>query len=227
MSKALTIARINLRMIKAAYIITGIHFLLLMVNNIIMICVPVSEADIVSAGDALVLLPVFAAIFIPAENYRNIINLGGKRKDFLTGTLFVYMFLSALVTLVMFLFYYVFNRFVANYVESVYALIEVFGFIKRGPVVAFIQMFAFLSLFAVFTHTLTAMQDKWYGWVTDVVLVAIISVFTPIAPLRSALVWFFRAIIFHQNALFQITFCFILMLAIYALSKPVLERKAI
>jgi len=84
-----------------------------------------------------------------------------------------------------------------------------------------------LFLLASFVHTLVSIQDKWYGWVTDVVLIAIISVFTPIAPLRAVLVVFFNMIIFHPNALLHILNCVGIGLIIYALNKPIYARKAI
>jgi len=39
----------------------------------------------------------------------------------------------------------------------------VFGWFENGMIVAFFQQFPFRILLASFTHTLTAMQDKWYG----------------------------------------------------------------
>ena len=228
MSKALSITKINLRQIKPAYFITALIFLLMFTNEIIsMIIVSSADNEILSSGNTFILLPVFAAIFIPSRNLRKLINLGGKRNDYFKGCLPVYVILSAFVTLIIILYYYTVDRLMMNYVHGVINLIEVFGFIRRGPIVAFIQMFFFLFLFSVFIHTLTAAQDKWYGWAADIALVAIISVFTPIAPLRKTLVWFFTAIIFHPNALFQIAFCLILALALYTLNKPILARKII
>jgi len=228
MARAWIIAKINLRQIKPAYFITALVFLLMFTNEIISLLI-VSSADneILSSGNTFIILPIFAAIFIPSRNLRKIINLGGKRNDYFKGCIPVYAIISAFVTLIIILYYYTIDRFMMNYVHGVLNLIEVFGFIRRGPIVAFVQMFAFLFLFSVFIHTLTAAQDKWYGWAADIALVAIISVFTPIAPLRRTLVWFFRAIIFHPSALFQIAFCIILASALYALNKPILVRKAI
>jgi len=66
-------------------------------------------------------------------------------------------------------------------------------------------------------------QTRWYGWVADVIIVAIISVFTPIAVLRSAEVWFFRLIIFGTPWL-QVVACLVLATGFYALSMPLLNR---
>jgi hypothetical protein len=188
----------------------------------------------ISVGNYLWLLLVMAAIFIPAKNFRRIINLGGKRGNFFWGSLVTYAILACAVSLVNVVFNYGFDRlfeaspnFDRSYFGGVINLTEVFGWTRYGAVVAFLQQFAFLFLFAVFVHTLTASQDKWYGWAADVASVAIISVFTPIAPLRAALVWFFRAILFHPNALFQIIFCLVLAAAIYSLNRPIFSRKAI
>ena len=102
-----------------------------------------------------------------------------------------------------------------------------FGWLNNGVVVAFFRQFAFLFLFASAIHTLAAAQDKWYGWAADILIVAIISVFTPIAPLRASLVWFFNLIIFNSNAFLQIAACLILAIAIYSLNKLILARKTI
>jgi hypothetical protein len=102
-----------------------------------------------------------------------------------------------------------------------------FGWLNNGVVVAFFQQFAFLFLFAIFVHTLVAVQDKWYGWVADVLIVAIISVFMLIAPLRVSLVWFLNLIIFNSNTFLQIAVCLVLATAIYSLNKLIFVRKAI
>ena len=102
----------------------------------------------------------------------------------------------------------------------------VLGWMGNGPVVAFIQQFAFLLLLAAVIHTLTAAQDKWYGWAADILIIAVIAVFTPIAPLRASLAWFFNLIIF-QSAYIQIPACLVLAAAVYSLNKPILARKAI
>ena len=218
MGKALYITEINLRQIKLAYYITIAIFLFTLFSGI------------VTAGNSLVVLPVIAAIIIPANNFRKVINLGGKRHDFFIGALFVYALLSAFVVLVNLLIFYTTNiSYPLDYNDGryhfdySYTIIEVIGFYERGPVVAFIQMFVSLFFLAVFTHTLTLIQGKWYGWVTNAVLIIFISVsFTLLGgSMGFTLIWLF------QNALSQILLCLLLAAAIYALSKPILERKEI
>ena len=55
---------------------------------------------------------------------------------------------------------------------------------ENGIFAAALQQMFFLLLVMVFLHVLLSMQTHWYGWLTDVVLVAIVCVFTPIAPSR-------------------------------------------
>jgi len=237
MSKSIwTITKINLKNINVPYFVTGILVFLILVQTIIMILIPINggENTDISIGCYLWLLPALAAIFIPARNFRRIINLGGKRENFFWGSLLTYAILAAMVSLANVFIHYFYDRFmetIGNYDTEFFGgiinLLEVFGWASRGAFVAFIQQFAFLFLFSAFTHTLTAAQDKWYGWVADVAIVVIISVFTPIAPLRAALAWFFNLLLFHQSAFVQITACIFLALGIYSLNKPILARKAI
>jgi hypothetical protein len=110
-------------------------------------------------------------------------------------------------------------------IDWLFSLFEVFGFKRNGPGTAFLRMTAFLLLFCCVLHTLTLVQGRWYGWVIDGLLIAIISVFTPIAPLRAALGWFFTMIIFHDSALVQILSCIVLSAAVYAASLIPIKNK--
>ena len=232
-----TIAKINLKNLHVPYFITGILALLMVVQTLIMVLVSRNgmEGNVeISVGCYLWLLPGLAAIFIPARNFRRITNLGGKRNNFFWGSLWVYAILAAAVSLANVFIHFTFDRFLemSGYYDTeafggVVNMLEVFGWLSNGAPVAFIQQFAFLFLFAAFTHTLTAAQDKWYGWAADVVIASIISVFTPITVLRAALAWFFNLIIFHHSALLQIAACLMLALVIYSLNKPIFARKAI
>ena len=223
-SKAFVIAEINLRQIKLAYCITGAVFLFFLFLD------DTPMASLVSAGSALVILPIIAAIIIPVSNFRKIINLGGKRHDFFKGTLFVYLLLSVLVTLINLVIYYNANiTYPEDYIEATtsnkqydysYTFIEVIGFFRHGVVVEFIQMFVFLFSITAFTHTLTSIQGqgKWYVWVTTPVFIIIASAFIL---LPESLVSIF------ENARNQTLICLLLAVVLYALSKPVLERKDI
>jgi hypothetical protein len=166
------------------------------------------------------LLPLLMAILIPARNFAKLMNLGGKRMDFFKGSLVTYAAVVLFATLFGIVAYYSADHYLIGTQVSGFSLnlLDAFGFMRRGAGVAFFQMLAFLFLAASMAHTLTLAQGRWYGWLADVLIIAIISVFTPIAPLRAALVWFFNMIIFHDIAAVQIASCLVLGAALCALS---------
>jgi len=248
-----SLAKVNLRHLQVPYAITGIVAGLMAVHTLVFVIlhwrgVDVGNQALISLGNFLWLLPLMAGIFIPARNFRRLINLGGKRGNFFWGSLMTYAILAAVVSLSNTAIFYVLDRPIINaeifwpfypfypepfilgepgHIGGVANLLQVFGWSYNGVIVAFLQQFALLFLIGTFAHSFTAIQDKWYGWLTGVGLIAIISVFTPIAPLRAALVWFFNLIIFHDAAALQIVACIVLGMVIYSINKPVLARKAI
>jgi hypothetical protein len=234
-NKALVVAKTNFRNIKMAYVITGIVVGDIVIQDIVLMVLaafdifPNSPENVtVSLGNYLYLLVILGAIFIPSRNFRKMMNLGSKRNDFFKGCMVNYMIMAAVISLANIIVFYTYGRMVSMfYGGGILDIMHAFGWNKNGIIVAFFRQFAFLLLFATFVHTLTAMQDKWYGWAADVLIIAIISVFTPIAPLRASLVWFFRLIIFHPNAFLQIAACLILAFAIYSCNRLIFARKAI
>ena len=249
-----SLAKINLRHLQVPYVLTGITTGAMAIQTLVLLIlhwngVNVANQSNISFGNILWLIPLMAGIFIPARNFRRIINLGGKRSNFFWGSLMVYAVLAAAVSLTNIAIFYVIDLPIINaeifmpmypfypagtfilgepgHIGGVANLVEVFRWSHNGIVVAFFQQFAFLFLIGTFAHSFTAIQDKWYGWLTGVAFIAIISVFTPIAPLRAALVWFFNLIIFHDAAVLQIVACIVLGMVIYSINKPVLARKAI
>ena len=76
-------------------------------------------------------------------------------------------------------------------------------------------------------HTVVAAQTAWYVWVADVIIVALISVFSSIASLRAVMAAFFSAIIFQPNALLQILCCALLAAVSYTVSRPILNLKKV
>ncbi|MCL2405441.1 MAG: hypothetical protein FWC92_07840 [Defluviitaleaceae bacterium] len=249
----INLAKTNLRHLQVPYVLTGILAGIIAVQMLVFVILGQAGMDVnfqslISVGNFLWLLPLLAAIFIPARNFRRVINLGGKRENFFWGSLMAYSVLAAIVSLANIVIFYAIDRpviraghfhpfhpfepgaFVMSepgHIGGVANLVEVFGWAGNGMLLAFLQQFALLFLISAFVHTLTAIQVKWYGWVADVALIAIISVFTPIPVLRRALVWFFNLIIFHDVAVLQVAACIVLALGIYMINKPVLARRAI
>ncbi|MCL1841704.1 MAG: hypothetical protein FWF75_08175 [Propionibacteriaceae bacterium] len=232
-STAWTVAKLNLRNLRVAWWITGVVFVLLVANVIVYWRVSASGVDLTTGssigfGNALWLMPVLAAIFIPAMNYRRIVNLGGRRAQYFWGVGVLYVLLAAGVSLVNTALYYAADRPITDYgrMGGWWNLTQVFGWTDNGPLLAFVQQFAFLLLFTAFVNVLVLLQDKWYGIALDVVIIAIISVFTPIAPLRHALASFFHLVIFGQAGL-QILACLVIAVVLYAATKPILAAKPI
>ena len=229
--KVWAIAKLNFRSLKTAYIITAI-VIIGMSSNYGMNVFIANSYDMadnynISMGWTLWLLPVLASILVPARNLKRTMNLGGKRDNFFWGSLEVYAILAGIVSVAVAITDHVEMNIIKNLDwGGIFTSANVFGWGEYGILAVVFQQFAFLFLFTSFVHTLTAVQDKWFGWAADVLIIAIISVFSPIAPLRAALAWFFRAILFN-SPLTQIPVCMILALAIYSLNKAIFARKAI
>lgn len=213
--KALAIAKINFRQSKLAYIITVAVFLLGCLDASLDHFILKTKSPEISVGHFWYLGIILTAIFIPALNFKKIMHLNGKKIDFYWGNLINYIVFSAVISALNLIIFYTMDKLFSTH-HTMWNLVEIFGWSKNGIVVAFLQQFAFLLLAAVFIHTLTAAQSYWVGWVIDIILAAIISVFTPIKPLRAILVWFFNLIIFNSNAFVQIAACLGISAAIYA-----------
>jgi len=235
-NKALIIAKTNFRNVKIAYIITAIVIGCILIQDLVMFILDRAgvfanpEGNMtVSLGNYLFLLVLLVPIFISALNFRKMMNLGAKRSDFFNGCAANYVIMAAVISFICIILYYTYDKFMIStaYRGGTLDVLYWFGWINNGVILAFFQQFAFLLLLAVAVHTLTAAQDRWYGWLADLLIVAVISVFTPIAPLRSALVWFLALIINHSNAFVQIAACLILATGIYSLNKLIFARKVI
>ncbi|MDR1540928.1 MAG: hypothetical protein LBU32_23585 [Clostridiales bacterium] len=186
MNTTMGIVKLNLKYSKTPYIVIGIHLLVFFANTIVMLAIFGNTGEM-AVGNYLYLLPVLMAIFSPAQNFSKILNLGGKRADVFKGNILTYTIICAAVSALVMLLTYTVDTATRGNPESVPTLADVFGFTANGGAVAFVQTFAFLLLFSCVLHTLTLANTRWYGWVADVLIVAVISVFTPIAPLRAAL----------------------------------------
>jgi len=231
-----SIAKLNWRNIKVAYLVAGIcagaMALQLIVAGILLaygINIIGDDNFSISLAWYTWLVVAIAAIVIPLGNFPRIINLGATRRDFFWGSALTYAVLAGAASAVVTVFTYAVDHPLTRWgsLGSFGTAPDVFGWVSNGPVVAFFQQWAFLLVLAGFVHTLVAAQNKWYGWLADVVIIAIISVFTPIAPLRHGEAWFFNLILFHPSPWLQIGSCLVLAAAFYALSWPILARRAV
>lgn len=225
--KAWVIAKINFSHLKLVYIVTAVT-VLAGTSNLIQYLFfnDHSSNTYVDTANYLYLAVILAPIFIPALNFRKIMHLNGKKLDFYWGTLMNYVIIAAAVSLSNIILFMLCKSILGSRL-IIWNTVALFGWMSHGIVIAFFQQFLFLLLLAVSIHTLTTFQTFWVGWAADIVIAAIISVFTPIPILRSALVCFFNLIIFNANVAVQMISCLVLAFLFYAAGLLALRRKKI
>lgn len=222
-SKACSVMKINFRFLLPAYIVTALFFAV-GIYNIISCLSGFTDNYYVDMANYLYTLAVIAPIIIVARNYTKVMHLNGDKISFYWGTLLNYGVIASTVSLLCILFFVVTKSLFGSQL-IVLNLADVFGWWKHGAIIAFIQQICFLLLIQVFLHLLTSIQNRWYGWIADGLLVAILCVFIPIPELRRFLISFFDMIIFNSNAMIQIASCLVLSSMLYLTYLLELRRK--
>ena len=191
----------------------------------VVVCATSSGETVLSNGNYTWLLAVMAPFFFVFYGFSKLMHLGASKKDYFIGCLISYGFLAFCISLV--------NTVIHLAIDPIYPaqtvinMMDVCRWTENGIFVAAIQQMLFLLLVMIFLHVLLSMQAHWYGWLTDAVLVAIICIFTPIAPLRSVLSGFFRLIMLNGNAILHIGICLLLSAALSLAGLVVLKRKTL
>lgn len=178
-----------------------------------------------SNGNYTWLLAIITPFLFVFYNYTKLVHLGTSKKDYFLGSLSSYGLMAFLVSLVNTAIHLLIDP--LNRTQIVINMMDLCGWTVNGMVVAFIQQTVFLLLTMIFLHVLLSMQPYWYGWLADGILVAIICIFTPIAPLRHILAGFFKVIMFNSNALLHIGICLLLSAALSIIGLSVLKRKTL
>lgn len=178
-----------------------------------------------SNGNYTWLLAIITPFLFVFYNYTKLVHLGTSKKDYFLGSLSSYGLMAFLVSLVNTAIHLLIDP--LNRTQIVINMMDLCGWTVNGMVVAFIQQTVFLLLTMIFLHVLLSMQPYWYGWLADGILVAIICIFTPIAPLRHILAGFFKLIMFNSNALLHIGICLLLSAALFIIGLSVLKRKTL
>lgn len=192
---------------------------------LVMLCATSSGEVVLSNGNYTWLLAVLTPFFFVFYDFTKLMHLGASKKDYYLGCLISYGFLAFCISLV--------NTLIHLLIDPVYPaqtvinLMDVCQWTANGIVVAGLQQMFFLLLVMIFLHVLLSMQTHWYGWLTDAILVAIICVFTPIAPLRAVLAGFFQIIMINRNAILHIGVCLFLSAALSLGGLAVLKRKTL
>lgn len=192
---------------------------------IVVLCATSSGEVALSNGNYIWLLAVLTPFFFVFYDFTKLMHLGASKRDYFFGCLISYGFLALCISLV--------NTVVHVLIDPVYPaqtvinLMDVCRWTENGVLVAGLQQMFFLLLVMIFLHVLLSMQTSWYGWLTDAVLVAVICVFTPIAPLRAVLAGFFQIIMFNGSAVLHIGVCLLLSAAFSLAGLAVLKRKTL
>ena len=189
---------------------------------LVVLCATSSGEAVLSNGNYAWLLAVLTPFFFVFYDFTKLIHLGASKRDYYIGCLISYGFLALSISLV--------NTGIHLLIDPVYPaqtvinLMDVCKWTENGIAVAGFQQMFFLLLVMIFLHVLLSMQPHWYGWLTDAVLVAIICVFTPIAPLRAVLAGFFRLIMLNGNPTIPTATCLLLSAALSCGGLAVLKK---
>lgn len=192
---------------------------------LVVLCATSSGAVVLSNGNYTWLVAALTPFFFVFYDFSKLMHLGASKKDYFLGCLISYGTLALCISLV--------NTAIHQWIDPAYSartvinLMDVCHWTENGILMAALQQMCFLLLVMVFLHVLLSMQAHWYGWLTDAVLVAVICIFTPIAPLRAVMAGFFQAIMLNGNALPHIAICLALSAALSLAGLAVLKRKTL
>ncbi|HIT01765.1 MAG TPA: hypothetical protein IAC21_02955 [Candidatus Enterenecus merdae] len=192
---------------------------------LVVLCATSSGDVVLSNGNYTWLLAVLTPFFFVFYDFSKLMHLGASKRDYFFGCLISYGLLAFCISLV--------NTVIHLLIDPVYSaqtvinMMDVCKWTGNGMVVAGLQQMFFLLLVMVFLHVLLSMQTRWYGWLTDALFVAMICIFTPIAPLRAILAEFFQTIMLNDNAVLHICICLLLSAALSLGGLVVLKRKTL
>lgn len=195
------------------------------ITMLVVLCATSSGNVVLSNGNYTWLLAVLTPFFFVFYNFTKLMHLGTSKKDYFFGCLISYGFLSFCISFV--------NTVIHLLIDPIYPaqmvvnLMDVCKWTENGAIVAGLQQACFLLFVMIFLHVLLSMQTHWYGWLTDTALVAIICIFTPVAPLRCILAKFFQIIMLNKNALLHIGTCLSLSAALSLGGLLILKRKTL
>lgn len=195
------------------------------ITAVVVLCATTSgdSKTALSNGNYTWLLAAMTPFFFVFYDYTKLMHVGTSKKDYGLACLISYGWMALLISLTNTVIHLLIDP--LNQTQTIINLMDLCGWTLNGNVIAFIQQFAFLLLTMIFLHVLLSMQSERYGWLIDGMIVAIICIFTPIAPLRHILVEFFNLIMFNSNALLHIGSCLLLSAALSYIGLCVLKRK--
>ena len=195
------------------------------ITALVVLCATSSGNVVLSNGNYTWLLAILTPFFFVFYDFTKLMHLGTSKKDYFFSCLISYGFLAFCISLA--------NTIIHLWIDPLYAastvinMMDVCKWTENGMIVAGLQQMLFLLLVMVFLHMLLSMQAHWYGWLADAALVAVICIFTPIAPLRAILAGFFRIVMLNSSAIPHICICLLLSAALSLGGLVVLKRKTL
>ena len=195
------------------------------ITALVVLCATSSGEVVLSNGNYTWLLAVLTPFFFVCYDFKKLMYLGASKKDYYLGCLISYGCLAFGIS--------VLSTAIHGLIDPVYSaqtvinLMDVCQWTKNGIIAAGLQQMCFLFLVMMFLHVLLSMQTHWYGWLTDVLLIALICIFTPIAPLRAILAGFFCLIMINSHAVWHIGICLLLGAVLSLMGLAVLKRKTL
>ena len=240
--KGWAIAKLNFKSLKLTIILLLIPFLGNAVSFFVQFIIEqaasvklVSENNTIMGSVILVEITLIP-IFLVSSNFYKTMRLNAKKKDYFIGALIVLAITAMAVNIAHTLIFYAVENPINNALhgssgdlnqKTLWSLLEVFGFKGNGDFIGFFQMFGFIFFTSVAIFIVTSIQDYWLGWAVDILIVAVISVFSSIAFFRNYF-WrpFFWLLIFGHPAV-QLLFTIVGGLLLYLTYLPILKRKKI
>ena len=195
------------------------------VTVLVVLCATSSGDVVLSNGNYTWLLAVLTPFFFVFYDFTKLMHLGASKRDYFFGCLISYGILAFGISLVNTMIHLLIDP--AYPAKAVINMMDVCKWTDNGIIVAGIQQMFFLLLVMIFLHVLLSMQPHWYGWLTDAVFIAIISIFTPIAPLRAVLGGFFQIIMLNSHAILHMGACLLLSVALSFVGLLVLKKKTL
>ena len=162
------------------------------ITALVVLCATSSGDVVLSNGNYAWLLAVMTPFFFVFYDYTKLMHLGANKRDYYSGCLISYGVLALGISLINTLIHLLTDP--VYPAQAVINMMDVCKWTENGTWIAGVQQMFFLLLVMIFLHVLLSMQPHWYGWLTDAALIAILCIFTPIAPLRRSLAGFFQMI---------------------------------
>lgn len=200
------------------------NYISYIITAAVVLCATSSGNVVLSRGNYTWLLVLMSPFFFVFYDYKKLMYLGCDKKDYYLSAIVCYAFLALVTSLANTVIHSCFDTLSDR---TVINMIDVCRWSENGIIVSWLQQLCFLFMVMSFLHLLLSMQERWYGWLTDAVLAAVICVFTPVAPLRRLLASFFSLVMLNGNAPVHIAVCIMLSALFSAVSLIVLKHKTL